>query len=49
MKKKRSDIPYRSVKKLQTYFDDNILFSDNAYPMADIFEQGTDGVYRAKH
>jgi len=42
--KKASKPPYRSVKKLQFYFD-NLMY-DDSYPMGDYIELGSDGIYR---
>ena len=42
--KKKNNVPYRSVKRLQQYFED--LSDYNEYPLGDIYELGQDGIYR---
>lgn len=47
-KKKTHRPPYRSVKKLQTYFIDTLLDSEDCYPLGDYVELGPDGIYRTQ-
>ena len=44
--KKKNNVPYRSVKKLQQYFEN--LEDYNSYPIGDYVELGYDGIYHSQ-